>query len=52
MKSLIGNWDDTENMLQNFGSQSVREKLGALIAHAKREDTLAYEKIQTLLKQV
>lgn len=52
MNSLIGSWNDTENMLQNFGSQSVREKLGALIAHAKREDTLAYETIRTLLKQV
>lgn len=52
MNSLIGNWNDTENMLQNFGSQPVREKLGALIAHAKRNDTLAYEKLQTLLKRV
>lgn len=49
MNSLIGYWDDTENMLKNLSSRSVREKLGGLIDRARLEDTLAYEQIQTLL---
>lgn len=50
MGSLMGSWNDMENMLQNLGSRSVREKLGGLIDRAKEADTLAYEQIQRLLK--
>lgn len=52
MSSLIGYWDDTENMLKNLSSRSVREKLGELIDCAKGEDTLAYDRIKTLLNQI
>lgn len=52
MRTLIGNWHDTENMLQNFSSRSVREKLGKLIDLAKKEDASAYEQIKTLLKHI
>lgn len=52
MCTLIGNWHDTENMLQNFSSRPVREKLSKLIDLAKKEDTSAYEQIQTLLKHI
>ncbi len=52
MNKLIGYWDDTENMLKNLGSRSVREKLGGLIDRARLEDTLAYEQIKTLLNHI
>lgn len=52
MCTLIGNWHDTENMLHNFSSRPVREKLGKLIDLAKKEDTSAYEQIKTLLKHI
>lgn len=52
MHQLIGNWDDTDSMLQNLSSRSVREKLGGLIQRARREDSLAHEQIKTLLKQL
>lgn len=52
MSTLIGNWHDTENMLQNFSSRPVREKLGKLIDLAKREDASAYKQIKTLLKHI
>lgn len=52
MSTLIGNWHDTENMLQNFGSHSVREKICKLIDLAKKEDETAYEQIKTLLDHI
>lgn len=52
MRTLVGNWHDTENMLQNFSSRSVREKLGKLIDLAKKQDESAYEQIKTLLNQI
>lgn len=52
MSTLIGNWHDMENMLHNFSSRPVREKLGKLIDLAKKEDAAAYAQIQTLLKQI
>ncbi len=48
MMSLIGNWNNTEKMLQNFASRSVREQLSKLIDSAKLEDTKAYEQIKQL----
>lgn len=52
MNLLIGNWNDTENMLQNFISRPVREKLCRLIERAKQEDTLAYKQIKKLLNHI
>ncbi len=49
MTDLIGDWNDTEKMLRNFGDRSIREKLGKLIDSAKLEDTKAYEQIKLLL---
>lgn len=49
MMSLIGDWSDMENMLNNLGNRSVREKIGKLIDSAKAEDTLAYEQIKLLI---
>lgn len=48
MMSLIGDWNNMENMLENFASKSVREKIGKLIDTAKFEDTMAYEQIKLL----
>ena len=52
MMSLIGDWNDMENMLDNLGKRSVREKIGKLIDTAKAEDTLAYEQIKLLLNNI
>ena len=52
MMSLIGNWSDMENMLNNLGNRAVREKIGKLIDTAKAEDTLAYEQIKLLLNNI
>ena len=52
MMSLIGDWSDMENMLDNLGNRSVREKIGKLIDSAKEEDTLAYEQIKLLLNNI
>ncbi len=52
MKSILGSFKDTENMLRNFSSRSIRERLGKLIDLAKREDTFAYEQIQLLLNHM
>ena len=49
MRALIGDWHDTENMLQNFSSRPVREKLGKLIGLAKEKDEVAYAQIKTLI---
>ena len=46
MKSLIGEWNDTEKILKNFGDRLIREKLGKLIDFAEREDRQAYEKMK------
>lgn len=46
MKSLIGDWDDTEKMQKNFGSRLIRQKLGELIDVAGKEDRQAYEKMK------
>lgn len=45
MKSLIGDWNDTERMQKNFGDRLIREKLGELIDAAEKEDRQAYEKM-------
>ena len=52
MQVYIGNWNDTEKMLHNFSSRSVREKLGRLIDCAKQEDKTAYEQIKILLNYI
>ena len=52
MMSLIGDWSDMENMLNNLGNRSVREKTGQLIDAAKAEDTFAYEQIKLLLNNI
>jgi len=52
MMSLIGDWDDTEKMLEHFGNHSVRERIGTLIDTAKSEDTMAYEQINLLSKSI
>ena len=52
MMSLIGDWRDMENMLNNLGNRSVREKTGQLIDDAKAEDTSAYEQIKLLLNNI
>ena len=52
MTSLIGDWSNMENMLANFESRSVREKIGKLIDTAKSEDAMAYEQIKLLLKNI
>ena len=52
MMSLIGDWSDTEKMIQNLKNRSIREKLGKLIDSAKTEDKGAYEQINLLLKQI
>ncbi len=52
MMSLIGDWNNMENMLENFASKSVREKIGKLIDTAKFEDTMAYEQIKLLFNNI
>lgn len=52
MRVSMGDWNDTEKMLQNFSSRSVREKLGKLIDYAKQEDEKAYEQIKVLLNHI
>lgn len=52
MMSLIGDWSDTEKMIQNLGSRPVREELGKLIDSAKAEDENAYEQINLLLRKI
>lgn len=52
MIALIGDWNDMEKMLQNFGDRSIREKLGKLIDSAELEDTKAYEQIKLLLNYI
>ena len=52
MMSLIGDWSNMENMLDNLGNRSVREKIGKLIDTAKAEDTFAYEQIKLLLNNI
>lgn len=49
MMRLTGHWNDMEKMLENFGSRSVREKIGERIDIAKSEDSMAYEQIRLLL---
>lgn len=46
MMSLIGDWNDIENMEKNFADRLIREKLGELIDAAKLEDSKAYEQIK------
>lgn len=48
MMDLIGDWSNTENMVQNLGNRSIREKLGKLIGAAKEEDSMALLKIKEL----
>lgn len=48
MLSLIGDWSDTEHMLQRFGERKVREELAQLIDAAHAEDKEAYEQIKRL----
>ena len=52
MMSLIGDWSNTENMLDNFANRLVREKIAKLIDTAKAEDAMAYEQINLLLKSI
>ena len=52
MMTLIGDWNDMEKMLRNFGDRSIREKLGKLIDSAESEDTKAYEQIKLLLNYI
>ncbi len=52
MMTLIGDWNDMEKMLRNFGDRSIREKLGKLIDSAELEDTKAYEQIKLLLNYI
>ncbi len=51
MKCLIGDWNDTETMLKNFGSRSIREKIGQLIDACQREDRRAYEQLNLLYQR-
>lgn len=48
MKSLIGDWSDTEKMQKNFGDKLIRKKLGDLIDEAGKEDSQAYEQMKLL----
>jgi len=48
MKSLIGDWNDTEKMVQNFANRLNREKLGKMIDSAKLEDKMAFELMKKL----
>lgn len=50
MMSLIGDWSDTGEMLQNLASRPVRERLGEKIDSARQEDTGAYEQIKRILQ--
>ncbi len=52
MMSLVGDWSNTENMLQNLANRSVREQLSKLIESAEYEDTKAYEQIKMLLERI
>lgn len=52
MMALIGDWDDTENMLKNFADRSVREELGRLTDSAEQEDERAFEEIKALYKRI
>ena len=52
MMHLVIDWNDTEKMLRNFCSRSVRDDIGRLIDAAKEEDALAYGQIRTLLEQM
>lgn len=49
MMSLIGDWSDTEAMIQNFGNRTIREELCKLIDEAKKEDTIALKNIEELI---
>ncbi len=50
MMALVGDWSNTERMVQNFGNRQVRVKLGALIDRAETEDEKAFGKIEELKK--
>lgn len=52
MKSLLGDWNDTERMQKNFGARLIREKLGELIDAAGREDRQAYEKMNQFYNRI
>jgi len=52
MKSLIGDWNDTEKMLENFRNRLIRKRLGELIVEAGREDRQAYEQIKLLYSRM
>lgn len=52
MKSLIGDWNDTERMQKNFGDRLIRERLGELIDAAERRDRQAYEKMNLLYNRM
>lgn len=52
MKSLLGDWSDTDQMIQNFGSRVNREKLGQMIDDAKLEDVRALEQIKLLYHHI
>lgn len=52
MMSLIGDWSDTEKMLQHFGSHPNREKLGNMIDSARQEDGAAFEQIKLLYDRI
>jgi len=48
MMSLIGERCSMEEKLRNFGSRSVREKLGGMIDAAKAEDEMALRRMEEL----
>ena len=52
MMSLIGDWSDTESMMQNLGNRAIREKIARLIDEAEAEDGMALQKIEELCKKL
>ncbi len=52
MMFLIGDWSNTEKMLQNFKSRLNREKLAELIVSAKAQDNMAFEQMKLLYDRI
>lgn len=52
MMFLIGDWSDTEKMVQNFKSRRNREKLAELIVSAKLQDNMAFEQMKLLYDRI
>lgn len=52
MVSLIGDWSNTEEMVQNFANRRNRERLANMIASAASEDTMAFEEMKRFYNSI